>query len=146
VKHFFRNKRGGAMENLAKDYESDLANYRFEVESFFPKTLFDSITDIRIGKKEVVSEEINTRDKRVRLTTDGRLTILAADHPGRICINYGDNPILMGNRYEYLGRVIRVLLGSEIDGVMGTPDILEELFILSWLYRQKHGKRSVYFL
>ncbi len=128
------------MENLAKSYESDLANYRFEVGSFFPKTLFDCITDIRIGKKEVVSEEIKTRNKRARLTTDGRLTILAADHPGRICINYGDNPILMGNRYEYLGRVLRVLLGSDIDGVMGTPDILEELFILSWLYRQKHGK------
>ena len=128
------------MDHLMRAYESDLGNYRFEVENFFPKPLFDSITDIRIDRKKVVSEELKTRAKRTRLTLDGKLTILAADHPGRICINYGDNPILMGNRYEYLGRVLRVLLGSDMDGVMGTPDILEELFIVSWLYRQKHGK------
>jgi DhnA family fructose-bisphosphate aldolase class Ia len=128
------------MENLIRQYESDLGDYRFEVKQFFPKPLYDAITGIRIDRKEVVSEEAKRRARRARFTTDGKLTILAADHPGRICINYGDNPILMGNRYEYLGRVLRVLLGSDMDGVMGTPDIIEELLIISWLYRQKHGK------
>ena len=90
--------------------------------------------------EEVVSEESKARVKRSRLTTDGKLTILAADHPGRIVTNYGDDPIFMGDRYRYLGHVLRVLLGSDFDGIMGTPDILEELFILSWLYRQKYGK------
>jgi DhnA family fructose-bisphosphate aldolase class Ia len=128
------------MEKLLKKYERDLKDYEFKAESFFPKSLFDSITDFRVDKKELISEEIKTRTKRPHLTEDGKLTILAADHPGRICINYGNNPILMGNRYEYLGRVLRVLLGSDMDGVMGTPDIIEELFILSWLYRRKYKK------
>lgn len=128
------------MENWIEEYNHGLANYQFDIESFFSKPLFDSITDIRIDRKEVVSEESKARDKRSRLTTDGKLTILAADHPGRMIINYGDNPTFMGNRYEYLGRVLRVFVGSDFDGIMGTPDILEELFIVSWLYRQKYGK------
>ena len=128
------------MENLIKQYNDVLGNYQFDVESFFPKPLFDAITDVRIKRKEVVTEETKLRIKRARLTTDGKLTILAADHPGRICISYRDNPTYSGNRYEYLGRVLRILLGSDFDGVMGTPDILEELLIVSWLYRQKHGQ------
>lgn len=128
------------MEDLNKIYENDLKNYRFELESFFPRPLFNSITDIRIERKEAVTEESKTRIRRTHRIIDGKLSILAADHPGRIVVNYKDNPILMGNRYEYLGRILRVLIGSDIDGVMGTPDILEELFIVSWLYRQRYGK------
>ena len=128
------------MSRLTDVYQNDLKDYRFEVESFLPKALFDAITDIRIDKKRVVSKEAKTRMRRRRLTTDGKLTIVAADHPGRMITNYGDNPIQMGNRYNYLGRVLRILVGSEMDGVMGTPDILEELMIVSWLYRKKYGR------
>jgi DhnA family fructose-bisphosphate aldolase class Ia len=128
------------MTPLIDAYQEDLREYRFEVKDFLPKRLFDTITDIRINNKQVVSEEAGKRRRRARLTTDGKLTILAADHPGRMITNYGNNPIQMGNRYNYLGRVLRVLLGSEMDGVMGTPDILEELMIVSWLYRKKYGK------
>jgi hypothetical protein len=71
------------MEDLNKNYENDLKNYRFEVESFFPKPLFDSITDIRIQRNEAVTEETKTRIRRTPLTNKGKLTILAADHPGR---------------------------------------------------------------
>jgi DhnA family fructose-bisphosphate aldolase class Ia len=41
---------------------------------------------------------------------------------------------------DYLGRIIRVLIHPEVDGVMGTPDIIEDLFIVSALMRQKPGK------
>jgi len=128
------------MTRLTDVYQKDLKEYRFEVEDFLPKRLFDAITDIRIDNKQVVSEEARARTRRPHLTTDGKLAILAADHPGRMITNYGNNPIQMGNRYHYLGRVLRVLLGSEMDGVMGTPDILEELMIVSWLYRKKYGR------
>jgi DhnA family fructose-bisphosphate aldolase class Ia len=128
------------MHDLIRKYEDDLGKYRFEVASFFPKTLYERMTDLRIERKEVVAEDAKARIRRSRLTTDGKLTVLAGDHPGRICINYGNDPVLMGNRYEYLGRILRVLLGSDIDGVMGTPDIIEELFMVSWFYRQKYGK------
>jgi DhnA family fructose-bisphosphate aldolase class Ia len=133
-------RRREKVEDLFKKYNQGLDKYRFDVEGFFPQPLFDAITNMRIERKEVVSEEIKARVRRPHLTTNGKLTILAADHPGRMVIHYVDNPIFMGDRRKYLGHVLRVLLGSDFDGVMGTPDILEELFIVSWLYRQKHGK------
>jgi len=42
-------------------------------------------------------------------------------------------PMGMANRYEYLGRILRVITNPEIDGVMGTPDIIEELFIVNYI-------------
>jgi DhnA family fructose-bisphosphate aldolase class Ia len=128
------------VEDLSKKYDRSLGSYQFDTGNFFSKPLYDAITDVRIERKEIVSEESKARVRRPHLTTNGKLTILAADHPGRMVISYGDNPILMGDRHEYLGHVLRVLLGSDFDGVMGTPDIIEELFIVSWLYRQKHGE------
>lgn len=95
-------ERGEATEDLNKIYENGLKDYRFELESFFPRPLFDSITDIRIERKEAVTEESKTRIRRTRHTIGGKLCILAADHPGRIVINYKDNPILMGNRLKKL--------------------------------------------
>ena len=45
----------------------------------------------------------------------------------------------MGNRLQYLGRVLRVLAASEFDGVMGTTDMIEDLFIVNYLVRQGGG-------
>lgn len=128
------------MEDLSKKYDEGLGSYQFDIGSFFPKALFDAITDVRVERKEIVPEEVKARVRRPHLTTNGKLTILAADHPARMITSYGDTPIFMGHRRKYLGHILRVLLGSDFDGVMGTPDIIEELFIVSWLYRQKYGK------
>jgi DhnA family fructose-bisphosphate aldolase class Ia len=46
----------------------------------------------------------------------------------------------MGNRYELLGRILRVLTDEEFDGVMSTPDIIEELFMVNYLVRRAGGK------
>ena len=45
----------------------------------------------------------------------------------------------MGDRHSYLGRILRVLADPRCDGIMGTPDILEELFIVQHLLKQAGG-------
>jgi hypothetical protein len=49
----------------------------------------------------------------------------------------GGDPIVMGDRVEYLGRILRVLTAGEVDGIMGTTDIIEELFIVNYLIKSK---------
>ena len=71
---------------------------------------------------------------------DSNLVIIAADHPARRVTNVGSNKLAMGNRQEYLGRIIRVLMLDEVDGIMTTPDIMDELFVLNFLFKQKGGK------
>ena len=117
-----------------------IGTYVFRVEDFFPKALFDMITSTRIDRSQIVFEESRNRAKRKKLTKDGKLTILAADHPARMVTAVGDNPIAMGDRYELLGRILRVITDEDFDGVMSTPDIIEELFIVSHLLKEAGWK------
>jgi DhnA family fructose-bisphosphate aldolase class Ia len=116
-----------------------IGTYEFHPEEFFPRDLFDRITDTRITRPEVVAEEARGRQRRARLTRDGRLTILAADHPARMVTAVGDDPVAMGSRWKLLGRVLRVITADEFDGLMTTPDILEDLLIINRLDRELGG-------
>lgn len=117
-----------------------IGSYVFNVEDFFPESLFHEITNTRVDRSQVVLEEARNRARRKKLTKDGRLTILAADHPARMVTAVGDNPIAMGDRYELLGRILRVVTDEDFDGVMGTPDIIEELFIVNHLVKEAGGR------
>ncbi len=116
-----------------------LNGYRFHTEEFFPEDLKQEITEIRVEAPGLVEDEMARRQRRERLTLDGKLLILAADHPGRHVTKSGDDAIAMGDRLEYLGRVLRVVACSEVDGVMATPDIIDELFIVNYLARERNG-------
>ncbi len=116
-----------------------IGSYTFRAETFFPKDLFDRITDVRVSRPHVVEEEAQARRRRKSLTADGRLVILAADHPARGVAGVGDDPIAMGNRWGLLGRILRVVTTPQVDGVMATPDIMEELFIIQRVVKESGG-------
>jgi len=105
-----------------------------------PDFLFDRVTDLRVNEPELIAAEASARRRRPRLTEDGRLVILAADHPARYINNVGDDPLAMGNRRAYLERIVRVLYGSAVDGIMAPPDIIDELFLLNYLIKQAGGE------
>jgi len=112
-------------------------SHSFGIEPHFPKAIFSSISEIRVQEPEIIIVEAARRKRRSNLTCNGKLVILAADHPGRGVTGSGIDPMVMGDRYEYLGRILRVLMLKAVDGVMGTPDVLEELLILNHLLRRQ---------
>ncbi len=117
-----------------------IGDYEFKVEEFFPQYIFDMITDVRVNSKEIVTKEAQARKKRGSIAgKDGRLTILAADHPARRIAKSGDDPLIMGDRLSYLGRLLRVIMSPEFDGIMGTPDVIEDLFIVNHLVKEGGG-------
>lgn len=116
------------------------ANYTFKVEDFFPHSLFSQITDVRVNEVDAVFEHASKRKRRQKLTRDGKLIILAADHPGRRVTSMRNDPIGMGDRFEYLGRVLRVITDDDFDGVMTTTDMIEDIIIVDYLYSKKTGK------
>jgi DhnA family fructose-bisphosphate aldolase class Ia len=71
---------------------------------------------------------------------DGKLVILAADHPGRASLKIQDDPVAMADRHELLARILRVLSHPGIDGFMSTPDLVEDLLILGGLIRERGGQ------
>ncbi len=116
-----------------------LGDYGFELERFFPARMFEQITEIRVDTPDVIWRQAQARKRRDKLTFDGKLTILAADHPGRGVTQVGDDPFKMGNRHQYLGRIMRVLIASDFDGFMSTPDMIEDLLILDYLVQEGGG-------
>ncbi|MBZ0302585.1 MAG: hypothetical protein K8J31_22760 [Anaerolineae bacterium] len=113
--------------------------YQFDLDAFFPRRLFEHITEIRVDAPEIILRQAQTRKRRSKLTIDGKLTILAADHPARGVVSSGSDPLGMGNRHQYLGRIVRVLAASTFDGVMGTPDVIDDLLIVDYLVQQGGG-------
>lgn len=103
--------------------------------------LFSKITELRVSQPDLVTREAAARSRREELAPDGKLVILAADHPGRGVTASSENPSAMANRRDYLTRIVDVLQVEGIDGVMATPDILEELLLLNHLFRNA-GRRA----
>ena len=96
--------------------------------------LLTRLTEIRVHDPEYALRVAKTRERRVALTADGKLNILAADHPARRVTSVGGNPLGMADRHDYLARIVRVLMSGAVDGVMATMDIIEDLLILHDLF------------
>jgi DhnA family fructose-bisphosphate aldolase class Ia len=116
-----------------------LGSYIFDLKRFFPDYIFEKITDVRVDAPEIIEQQAQARKRRPRLTRDGKLTVLAADHPARGGTALGSDPFKMGNRQEYLGRIMRVLIASDFDGFMSTADMMEDLLILDYLVQKGGG-------
>ena len=63
----------------------------------------------------------------------GRLMLVAADHGARGALRAGDDPLAMADRWELLRRLCIALDRPGVDGVLGTPDVLEDLLLAGLL-------------
>ena len=108
----------------------------FDSRAFFPGNLVARITETRISDPGFPLGVAKARIQRDRLALDGKLNILAADHPARRVTKAGGDPLGMANRGDYLARIIRVLMCETVDGVMATMDILEDLLTIEGFLRE----------
>lgn len=111
----------------------------FNDKQFLPAAALAKITDVRIADPDMPARVAKKRKKRATLTLDGRLNILAADHPARRVTGVGDDALRMADRHSYLARIVRVLQCDSVDGVMATLDLLEDLLILHQLLVEAGG-------
>ncbi|MBN1458697.1 MAG: hypothetical protein JXA57_04120, partial [Armatimonadetes bacterium] len=116
-----------------------LEDYVFDLSAFFPMSVFDRVTEVRVRRPQLILQEAARRQRRADLAPQGRLVLLAADHPARMLTAVGENPIAMGDRHQYLGRVLRIMTSPGIDGVIATTDVLEDLLIINALVREAGG-------
>ena len=91
------------------------------------------ITQLRVENPDEILEITGKRPARRPMPVDGRLCLLAADHPARGITAAGGEPFAMEDRQDYLSRIVRVIAGGAVDGVMATMDILEDLLFLHHL-------------
>jgi DhnA family fructose-bisphosphate aldolase class Ia len=112
----------------------------FSARQFLPEAVLDRLTEIRVQDPEFSWRSARSRIRRESLAPLGKLNILAADHPARNVTKVGNEPLAMADRHEYLARILRVLAGNRVDGVMATMDILDDLLIVDGLLREAGGE------
>jgi hypothetical protein len=80
------------------------------------------LTGVRARRPHMIAEAAAARR---RAESPERLMVIAADHPGR--------GMLLGDRTELLDRLVVALARPGVNGVLGPPDILEDLLLLGAL-------------
>ena len=90
--------------------------------------------DIRTHRPQAIAEAAAHRlPARSLLGEHGRLMIIAADHPAGGALRAGQEPLAMSHRADLLDRLCLALSRPGVNGVLGTPDILEDLLLLGAL-------------
>ena len=67
------------------------------------------------------------------LNEQGTMFLVAADHPARGALRAGEDPMAMADRRSLLDRLVIALAHPDVDGVLGSPDVVEELLLLGAL-------------
>jgi DhnA family fructose-bisphosphate aldolase class Ia len=91
------------------------------------------LTEIRAREPQRITQGWAARTKRPLLGTDGRLLLVAADHPARGALGVRSEAMAMASRPELLDRLATALSRPGVDGVLGTPDILDDLLMMGML-------------
>ena len=91
------------------------------------------ITRIRATEPGRIATLWAERRRRPLVADDGRMLLVAADHPARGALGVRGNATAMASRSDLLDRLVTALARPGVDGVLGTPDILDDLLLLGAL-------------
>lgn len=91
------------------------------------------LTDERARYPQRIRELWGRRTRRPLLGDDCRLLIVAADHPARGALAARGRSMAMADRTELLARLSTALARRGVDGVLGTPDVLDDLLLMGAL-------------
>lgn len=94
---------------------------------------YAEVSEIRARHPERILELSRARRRRPVLGSDGRLMVIAADHPARGANGVGGNAMAMADRTELLDRLQVALAVPGVDGLLGSADIIEDLTLLGAL-------------
>ncbi len=94
---------------------------------------FEHLRTVRANSAESVGKALASRQRRDLLRGDNRLFIIAADHPARGALAVSGRPMIMADRYELLRRLATTLSRPGVDGVLATPDLIDDLALLGLL-------------
>lgn len=115
-------------------------SYLFDSQRVAEMADLPALYETRARRPQFIAQALAARPRRDALSESGRLVILAADHPARMVVSVGTDAVRMANRADYLARIVRVLAASPVDGLMATPDIIDDVVTLDALARQRGGR------
>jgi DhnA family fructose-bisphosphate aldolase class Ia len=94
------------------------------------------LLESRFTRPDAIAVAAKNRRLHESTPDEGRLLIIAADHAARGALDVGANPSAMSNRFDMLDRLVTALAIPGVSGVLGTPDVIEDLLLLGALDRK----------
>lgn len=91
------------------------------------------LTRLRAEQPSIIADRWATRRRRPLLRDDGRMLLVAADHPARGALGVRGDGWAMADRADLLRRLSTALRCPGVDGVLGTADVLDDLLLLGEL-------------
>lgn len=91
------------------------------------------LVERRVHEPTAVADAAATRKRRSLVDASGRLMIIAIDHPARGALRVGSRSMAMADRRDMLERVLVALSRPGVDGVLATPDVVDDLLLLGAL-------------
>jgi DhnA family fructose-bisphosphate aldolase class Ia len=101
-----------------------------------PASFVGSVADlneVRAREPQRIRQLLLTRRRRELFGPDGRLMIVACDHPARGALAASGRPTAMNDRMDLLERLATALARPGVDGLLATADIAEDLLLLGAL-------------
>src|SRR5919109_1526223 len=93
-----------------------------------------ALMETRIREPEAIAQAAAARRRPSSpVGDDGRVMIVAADHPPRGFLGPKTRPLAMADRGDLLDRLCLALSRPGVTGVLGTPDVLDDLLLLGAL-------------
>ncbi len=90
------------------------------------------LSHTRFHRPDRIAEAAAARSVRSAWGTE-KLLIIAADHPARGVVEVGSDRLAMGDRYDMIDRLLAAVSVPGVDGVLGSPDVIEDLLLLGAL-------------
>jgi DhnA family fructose-bisphosphate aldolase class Ia len=91
------------------------------------------LNEIRSRDPGRIRRLLLARRKRELFGPDGKLMIIACDHPARGALSAAGKPTAMASRSDLIDRLVTALTRPGVDGLLATADIAEDLLLLGVL-------------
>jgi DhnA family fructose-bisphosphate aldolase class Ia len=101
-------------------------------ETQFARSISE-LNEIRSRDPQRIKRLLATRRKRELLGPDGKLMIIACDHPARGSLSAAGKATAMASRSDLLDRLVTAVTRPGVDGLLATADIAEDLLMLGVL-------------
>lgn len=94
---------------------------------------YEHLSRIRLEDPQAVARAAATRRRHSGLKHGVQNFIVAADHPARGALAVGSDPMAMADRRDLLDRLQIALANPAVDGILASPDIMDDLLLLGAL-------------
>jgi hypothetical protein len=94
---------------------------------------YEHLSRIRLEDPAAIARAATARQRHPGLKYGQQNFIVAADHPARGALAVGKDPVAMADRRQLLDRLQIALANPLVDGVLASPDVLDDLLLLGAL-------------